>query len=1629
MIEIPASLTERIKARQAILVTGLGCSRLAGLPGWEDLGRRLADWIEHTEDRARVGALLDAGRIATALAYLRARLPDAVVVEVLKDAYPPQPAVPEPIAMLARIPWRGVITTAYDDLWDRALLGDDASPTQAFLPAAAEALERHRGRFLLHLFGSVAAPDSICLSPQDLRERLTPTGMIEVVDDLYRKRSFVFVGFGPDDPDLRMVTQRLLGANVNHVEHFLLYAGSGDGGFEAELIRIEVGLTPVAADGGLETAVEALGQAWSSVADGARPPETDLEAWLEIWSREPADEEAQAVLGRAEQRLRVEKEWDRLVDLLLGQVEHLPGRREQAAMLREVGRIYESELDAPDRAYAALSTAFSLDPDDLALGQDLLRVAGRSNRWSELVTEYVEIVKDVTDPAARARHALEIARIHAEELNQYDAALVEYQRVLDLEVEPGAGDFYATALSAMGDLLSKQERWGDLAAALAAAAEREKDPGRELALRLQLADLQGTRLGDADAALASYERAYAIDPTRVATEEALERLYRSRERWPDLLRLLEQKGKRSDDPLAAAELRKQRAELLERIGDIDASIVALEAVVSGDPRNRAALRSLEKLYDKQGRDADYLRTLERLCDVAESDAERLMLLRRLAAEWDERPDGVDRAAEALEQILQIDPRDDDAFRALGRVYRQARRWSPLVEAFNRKIGVTGDAPGIRELHVQLARLHDEELNDADRALDAYAAADRLGDERASTLEALARLAEGQGRWRQAAEALNKLGKAAREPAERAAALLRAGSLLAERLDDKAAAEDCYARALELEPGNAGALEALGALYRARGEYLRATKLLLEAGEATQNRIEKVRLLSEAAVLYQDRLDDLPRATEIFTRVLAVDPEHQTAAERLVPLFTADARWAELEPVLDMLARKEGAAPAASDDRSGGGDAEHGEQDGEEDGEGAARAADLQSRLAFVAHKLGNLEKAARGYQLAYRLAPRSLPVLAGFADLRLEQQEWAEASALYQSIVTHHQQSLPEEELVDVYVRLGRCATGAGDRQAALGWYEKASALAGLHRPALEGIAALHAEMGDFAALVLDKRALLTLTDEAGRVRLWEELADIYRDKLDDLPQAIAAHQAVLGLQPGRRQTLHTLLELHSEAKQWPQAADTLVRLADLEADRDVRAKYLYTAALIRRDELGDGEGAVALLNRSLDESASLIRSFEAIERILTEAQSWKELARNYRRMIKRLPAEGLERELDELRLRLWSGLGEVSLRHLDDREMATTAFEVASSLDPSNLQRREQLAELYVQAGPAGIDKAIEQHQLLLAKNPDRLASYRALARLYGEAQMADKRWCVAATLSFLRKADPELMAVYEQHRPRELRTAKRRFTDDLWQKVIHPDEDRFVGAVFMLLGHFVAATAAQQHPAVGLRRKERVDTSHDARMPMRILRYVAQTLELPEPDVFYRDADPHTVSLLNLQEKGVLTPAFVIGREIVERATEPEMVFEMGKRMAFLRPERFLRCAVPSVSALDIALRSALALAGSGIGAGIHNGEVDRLTDQLRRLVPRPVAEQLAVVGRQLLEARGEVIDMEAWVAATDLSAARVGFVLSNELPSAARVISSESSAQSPLGAKQRLKDLLSYSVSEDYFAVRKFLGLAVM
>lgn len=1473
MIDVPAALVERLERGQAILVAGLGCSRLLGSPGWDELALRMVDHLDDVGRRMQVAELITDGRCADAIAYLGTRIGRGTLIEVLVASYSGRPEVPSVLAGLGRIPWRGVISTSYDGVWPAIATGSGDGQTALFGPEDGDQVPLHQGRFSWQMAGVVSTPETLNLGVfEGRRAQLGPSA--PTLRALAEQASLVFVGFRPGDPDLRYVL-RQIADSPGVGPHFLITAG-GDRDLEPGSPEADLGLLPVPIEGTLEAALGILQATLTSSGSSTpvpSPSDTDNEVsqWLDVLARDEANAEARVMLARAEARLRADKNWRGLVGLLLGRVESTSDRDERVAILRGLARVYDGPLETPDRAFTALATAFRLDPQAAGLLDDLERVAGKAGTWDELSA----VVDEVS----------------------------------------GGGTAEEVAVEITADIPPHGERRRDTAD----FAERPRH-------RIE-------RRGD-PSLLERHERAL-VEGDATAVREALEalpRLYRQSARWADLVRVLDEKAKRAVDPAAAAALRRERADVLaERLDDLAAGVRELESVLAQSPHDRPTLYALEKMHMQAGREVDALLALERLVEVAESDGERVLLLRRLAARWEvaAAPDALDRAAAALDRILRANPRDAETMRALSRVLWQAERWPALIEALTRQLEATESPLGRREHWATLGSLYDEKLHDTLKAADAYAKAMALGDERETTLAPRARLEEQAGRWPAALDALDKLAAATSEPAARADALVRAARIADEQLRDRKGARDRYARALELAPEDPRALRALADIYRADGDLLRAVELLRDLEMQTDDFSEKARVLYERGVLLEDGLGDSDEATALFARGLVMDPNHLPTAARLADLHARAGRWDVLVPVLETLAR------AAE----------------QTDGPDAAL---LYCRLGEAAHRAGETDRALAAYETARRLAPGMPAALLGLAALRLQRSEWAQAAALYQALVDAHQGALVQGELVDVHVNLGRCRAELGYRAAAIDAYAAAEALA-----------------------------------------------------------------------PQREDTVRRLVDLYTAEGRWKDAATAWLRLADL-AERPVpRAKCFYGAAVIQRDNIGDREQAVALFNRALDHAPGMTKAFDAIERLQSEAADWEGLAQSYRRMIERLPTQGFS----ELRLRLWSALANLSLEHLHDLESAATALDVAAFLDPGNLARREMLADVYLQSGPDFHDKAIAEYQWLLAHNPDRLACYRALANLYGETGEPDKLWCVAAALVFLRKAEPELQRFYDDHRPRQFCAAKRPFDEDVWSKVVHPNEDPAITAIFTLVGDLVATAMGAPTGPTALQRDDRVDLAVDTRLPTRALRYVTGVLGLRPPELFFRDTEPAGIALRDRREFGVPMPALVIGKGVEQRTNESELVFEIAKRVAFLRPGRFVRHALGTASALDAALRAALALDGSEISPGGHNGEVSKLTAELRRLVPRTVATRVSEVGQKLAAARGETIDIQAWMTAADLSAARVGFVLTNDLPCAARVISAEPSDTSPLPAKQRLKDLLVYSVSESYFAVRKRLGLDIM
>jgi hypothetical protein len=74
------------------------------------------------------------------------------------------------------------------------------------------------------------------------------------------------------------------------------------------------------------------------------------------------------------------------------------------------------------------------------------------------------------------------------------------------------------------------------------------------------------------------------------------------------------------------------------------------------------------------------------------------------------------------------------------------------------------------------------------------------------------------------------------------------------------------------------------------------------------------------------------------------------------------------------------------------------------------------------------------------------------------------------------------------------------------------------------------------------------------------------------------------------------------------------------------------------------------------------------------------------------------------------------------------------------------------------------------------------------------------------------------------------------------------------------------------------------------------------------------------------------------------------------------------------------------------------------------------------------GAALDLKRWVRGVDLTADRVGFLLSHDLETATQIVKASDESSSSVPTDERLKELVLFSVSSDYFQLRRQLGIAV-
>ena len=839
--------------------------------------------------------------------------------------------------------------------------------------------------------------------------------------------------------------------------------------------------------------VDVLMQAASLWADKIGDGGSAAEVYERVLQIDPSNGTASIEL---EQLYRQRKSWVKLVDLLLARTEFAPDAAARIQLLVQVGEIYEQQLDDRDSAFVTLQAAFREDYSNDHVAKELERLATAADKWNELIGDYTQVVQGIADPKQAADLWVKIARWYDSALRHVDYAIASAQQALQLDAA------HIGALQALEDFYRKKKSWADLASTLARHADCENEPAPKVDILLALADTYETQLGDAAQAVNAYQRALDTDERCIDAINALERLYRRLQAWDRLVEVLAKKSQVVDDTDAAIKLKLQVGELWEdRLGDNDRAVEAYKEVLSVDPRNLPALTALDTLYEKTGRMEEYLENLEHRLEVSPPEEDRVATYQKMASIWEENFAKPDRAAEVIEKILLIDEKNAKAYRDLERLYRQERKWESLVETYRKHLAVATDANERIEIFTKMGQIYEQELRDLDRAIESYNDVLSVEAEHPEALAGIARLYEETEQWDRAVEVMRRLIRISTDPKQKVDLNYRLGRIFDEQMKDPEPAQEYLVEALSQDPAHVPSMLSLLGIYKRRGDWQKAAQLMVRAEAATVNPLEKTRLLHEAGKIFQEKLGDEGQAADLYARVMQLDPEHVETGEPLAQIYFKREEWAPLVPVLEMLARK-------ADKKTN------------------RELTQLYHRLAKAADRLGENEKALKYYKQSYDLDSTYLPTLVDRAGLLYRLEHWDDAFRIYQTILVHHRDTQKDDEIVDIFFRLGRIKLKLNERTKAVNMFEKALEIQPGHRATLQALIELYTDAGDFEAVIKQKRALLAspATQPEEKFTISEEIAGIYKDKLNNPQKAIAAHLEALNYKPNDRQLLHSLL-------------------------------------------------------------------------------------------------------------------------------------------------------------------------------------------------------------------------------------------------------------------------------------------------------------------------------------------------------------------------------------------------------------------------------------------------------------------------------------------------------------------------
>ncbi|MDB4995692.1 MAG: domain protein putative component of TonB system, partial [Myxococcaceae bacterium] len=598
-----------------------------------------------------------------------------------------------------------------------------------------------------------------------------------------------------------------------------------------------------------------------------------------------------------ERTYRAVRDWDDLVRVLELRAEVAATPPLRARMHSQIAEIHESKREHLDAAIKSYLAAAKADPSNKRAVWELARLHDKKRDFPAAAAYRGKIAELTKDPVKKATIFAAIGEMLLEGDRDPAGARANFERAVALD---------CTLVRAWEALQLHAERSGDEVRAADCLAMRAlyTEPVRLKAqLYVELGELRGEALGDAEGAYKAFDQAWKADPTNEVAARAVLDDYVRRGRLKEaspVCELLVHAATRDGDLERAHELFEIAAHIATANGDRERALVALVSAFESMPRAPAGrVRLIEAAHELRDDPRLLERTRKALLAIAAQpgslSADHLV---KLATSVRTLGDG-DRALELFQKATALVPHHEVALVELAELHAERGDWARVAMCKRKQALGSRDEEEQFRLYVEAGEILAHKAQDLEAALQDYEEARALRPEDHWLLHTQLWLYGQMERWGQLVKTLRAIADIEPDAVLRAKKVFAMAQVVRDKEDDPRWAADLFEEVLELDPRRLDAFERIVRIYTELRDWIAlesAYASMLKRIEKSTNRVLQHAVCHQLGLLYRDRIGAIDKALAAFRTALTLKPDSDDDRKIVAELFVVKG---DIDSALDV----------------------------------------------------------------------------------------------------------------------------------------------------------------------------------------------------------------------------------------------------------------------------------------------------------------------------------------------------------------------------------------------------------------------------------------------------------------------------------------------------------------------------------------------------------------------------------------------------------------------------------------------------------------------------------------------------------------------------------------------------------